>query len=248
MRLQRCLQIFWQVSRSYDNHYCNDVLTCAPRPGIIAFFDHDGLALPQPWSSSADPSSFANSSILIIGGGTNCGRFAVQLASLVGFGTIVVVGGKDAELKEFGATHVVDRHGGHDAVLKNVRDIVGDELLYAYDAYNVPDGQHLAINALSNSQQGKLARLAWSRGSIQEDKIFPKQSGYNLKNILGISHLKPEAATPFWQHASEFLVSKRIKPLEYVAVHGLDAKRVNEVLDAYRDGKAVVQTHFHVSK
>jgi len=125
--------------------------------------------------------------------------------------------------------------------------VVGDNLLYAFDAYNAPDGHHLAINALSNSQRGKLARLVWSRGALQEDKILPKQAGYELKNVLGISHLKPEASTPFWQHISEYLTQKKIRPLEYVSVKGLDVAKVNEVLDAYRDGKAVVQTHFRVS-
>jgi NADPH2:quinone reductase len=35
--------------------------------------------------------------------------------------------------------------------------------------------------------------------------------------------------------------------LEFVSVQGLDVDKVNEVLDAYRDGKRVVQTHFRVS-
>ncbi|KAF2821548.1 putative alcohol dehydrogenase [Ophiobolus disseminans] len=217
--------------------------------GVIGFFDSEaGLAIPPPWSEDADPTTFSKSSILIIGGGSNCGRFATQLANLAGFKIIVVVGGKAAGLQKFGATHVVDRHGGHDIVLQRVRDIVGDDLLYAFDAYNGPDGQHLAINALSNLQRGKLARLVWSRGSVQEDKILPKQSGFELKNVLGISHFKPEAATPFWQHASEYLVLRKIKPLDFVTVQGLDAVKVNEVLDAYRDGKAVVQTHFRISE
>jgi NADPH2:quinone reductase len=216
--------------------------------GTIGFFDSDGLGLPAPWTKDATPASFANSPILIIGGGSNCGRFATQLARLVGFGTIVVVGGQASELKRFGATHVVDRHGGHDAVLQRVRDIVGDNLLYAFDAYNAPDGQHLAINALSNSQTGKLARLVWSRGSVQEDKVLPKQAGYELKNVLGVSNLKPQVAAPFWQHVPEYLAQKKIQPLEFVTVKGLDVDKVNEVLDAYRDGKSVVQTHFRVSE
>ncbi|KAF2117308.1 hypothetical protein BDV96DRAFT_644732 [Lophiotrema nucula] len=110
--------------------------------GIIGFFDPDGLVLTPPWSRDADPASLVNSSILIIGRGSNCGRFATQLARLVGFTTIVVVGGKDSELKAFGATHVVDRHGGHDAVLQRIHDIVGNQLLYAFDAYNAPEEQH----------------------------------------------------------------------------------------------------------
>jgi NADPH2:quinone reductase len=138
--------------------------------GLIGFFDSDGLAFPTPWTQEGKQNYLSSSSILIIGGGSNCGCFATQLANLAGFGTVVVVGGNDQELKNFGATHVVNRHGDHDTVLQRIRDVVGDDLLYAFDAYNAPNGQHLAINALSNSRTGKLARLVWSRGSVQETR------------------------------------------------------------------------------
>jgi NADPH2:quinone reductase len=65
---------------------------------------------------------------------------------------------------------------------------------------------------------------------------------------LGLSHLKPELAKPFWQHASDLLAQGKIRPLKFVTVQGLDAKKVNEVLDRYRDGKEVTQTHFRVSQ
>jgi NADPH2:quinone reductase len=234
------------TSKLHDIRIYANANTCL---GIIAFFDtKDGLDLPAPWiSASASVSSLTDSFILIVGGGSNCGRFATQLARLTGFGTIVVVGGNESELISFGATHVVERHGGHDTVLERIRAIAGDDLIYAFDAYNAPNEQHLAINALSNLKQGKLARLVWSRGSVQEDMIREKAKGYELKNVLGISHLKPDVATPFWQHATEYLALGKIKPLEFVSVQGLDVDKVNEVLDAYRDGKRVVQTHFRVS-
>jgi NADPH2:quinone reductase len=214
----------------------------------VGFFDKEGLGLPAPWSTEASTATFGDSMILIVGGGSNCGRFATQLAKLVGFGTIVVVGGQKEELKKFGATHVVDRHGGHDTVLQNIRDIVGDELVYAFDTYNSPPGQHLAINALSRSKRGKLARLTWSRGSLDEKKIHSKEGGYELKNIVGLSHLKPEIASPMWERITEYLLRGKIYPLNYVVHHGLDTDVVNRVLDRYRDGNGVVQTHFRLAE
>ncbi|KAF9732766.1 hypothetical protein PMIN06_007063 [Paraphaeosphaeria minitans] len=227
---------------------------CATLPtnvvaGLVGFFDEEqGLGLPNPWSSTESRSHLTNSSILIVGGGSNCGRFATQLAKLAGFGTIVVVGGKEEELRRYGATNVVNRHGGDDVVLQRVRDIVGDDLVYAFDAFNAPGSQHLAINALSKSKQGTLARLVWSRGAVDESKIHPKQAGYVLKGVLGISHLKPDIASPFWKRIAEYLVEGKVQPLAYVVEQGLDAAKVNEVLDRYRDGKAVTQTHFRVSE
>ncbi|KAF5866573.1 hypothetical protein ETB97_011458 [Aspergillus alliaceus] len=44
--------------------------------------------------------------------GSNYGRCGVQLAALIGFSRrIVVANGNETELKSYGATHVVDRHG-----------------------------------------------------------------------------------------------------------------------------------------
>lgn len=156
------------------------------------------------------------------------------------------MGGDETQLKSFGATHVIDRHGGHDKVLASIRDVVGDDLVYAFDAYNNPPQQHLAVNALSNSKRGVLARLTHSRGVLDETLIHQKGKGYELKNVIGASTLNPEVVKPFWENVSRLLAEGKIKPLEYVVHEGLDVGKVNEVLDAYRDGKKVVQTHFHV--
>ncbi|KAF2034113.1 GroES-like protein [Setomelanomma holmii] len=214
---------------------------------VVAFFDPSHLAIPAPWNKQGNVGDIAFSAILIIGGGSNCGRFATQLASLSGFSTIVVIGGLESELKSYGATHIVDRHGGHDTVLARIRDIVGDELVYAFDAVSPPSEQHLAVNALSNSKKGKLARLVWSRGSVAGDKILAKKEGYELKNVMGVSHNHPDVTVPFWRVVGDWLVQRKIRPTEYVSVEGLDVQKVNEVLDRYRDGEKVVQPHFRVS-
>jgi NADPH2:quinone reductase len=204
--------------------------------------------LPAPWNTELDYSPLKDSQILIVGGGSNCGRFATQLASLAGFGTIIVVGGQEEELKTFGATHIIDRHGGQYVIVQQIRDVAGDELMYAFDAINGPPNHHLAINALSSSKRGKLARIVHSRGVLDESSIHPKKAGYELKNISGISSLKPGVAIPFWKNVERYLVQGDIRPSKYAIHRGLDAQAVNEVLDRYRDGKVVAQTHFHISE
>ena len=79
-----------------------------------------------------------------------------------------------------------------------------------------------------------------------ESKIRPKKEGYELIIILGSSHLKPEVSKPFWENLPRYLLDGKIKPTNYKAVQGWSADQVNEVLDAYRDGKKVVKTHFHL--
>lgn len=215
---------------------------------VVAFFHADTLNFPAPWTSAASGYDYADKTVLIIGGGSNCGRLGVQAAALAGIGRIVVVGGDQAELESYGATHVISRHGGEDSVLARIHDVVGDDLVYAYDAVNAPSEQHLGVNALSNTKRGKLARLVTS-SFPDETKIRSKSAGYDVKNVYGSSHIYREFAKLFWDRLPGYLEDGRIKPLKHFEVFesGLDADKVNEVLDRYRDGKRIVQPHFHVS-
>ncbi|KEF60970.1 uncharacterized protein A1O9_02534 [Exophiala aquamarina CBS 119918] len=215
---------------------------------VVAFFHTDTLNFPPPWTPAASRFDYASQTVLIIGGGSNCGRLGVQVAALAGIGRIVVVGGEQAELESYGATHVLSRHGSEESILARVYDVVGDDLVYAYDAVNDPSEQHLGVNALSYTERGALARLVTS-GPPDDTKIRPKPAGYDVKNVYGSSHLYREFARQFWDMLPGYLVDGKIKPLTHFEVfeEGLDADKVNEVLDGYRDGKRVVQPHFHVS-
>ena len=216
----------------------------------LALFGHTMLDFPAPWTRESGDASLKDVTILIIGGGSNCGRFGVQLAAAAGIGHIVVVGGDEAELKAYGANHVLNRHGSDEDVLARIKDSVGDELLYAYDTVNMPDKLHLAINALSTTQRGKIARLI-PFGVPDETKIHPKKDGYQLIDVLGHPRVRIEIGKSFWAHMPQLLRERKLKPTKSVSVvaleGGLNADKVNTVLDAYRDGKRVVKTHFHIS-
>lgn len=253
--LQRGLQQYAVVDEDFaskipDGFSDHDAATLPTNvaASLIALFDESGLDIPAPWSSEAETFDYAGTTLLILGGGSNCGRFGVQLAKLAGIGKIVVVGGSEEELQKYGATYVLDRHGGDEAVLQRIRGVVGDDLVYAFDTINLPTEQHLAVSALSSSRKGRLARLRSSIGDIDESKIIgEKKAGYEARNVLGLSHIKHETAKPFWDRVEGYLKNGSLVPLRHEKVVGLDADRVNELLDRYRDGKKVVQTQFRVS-
>jgi len=209
---------------------------------LVALFDV--LKIPTPWSTEAKQFDYAGVSLLIVGGGSSCGKFGVQLAKLAGIGRIVVVGGNESELKSFGATHVLDRHGGDDVVLGRIRDVVGDDLVYAYDAVNPPEGQILTLKALSSQKRGALARLLPTK-PVDESKVLGKKAGFDVLNVFGSSQAKLEWSKGFWDRLPGFLEDGKIKPLNYVVKQGLEPSNVNEVLDAYRDGKSITKTHIH---
>ncbi|KAL4875633.1 putative alcohol dehydrogenase [Aspergillus karnatakaensis] len=210
---------------------------------VTALFHN--LAIPAPWSEAARDFDYAGASVLVVGGGSSCGQTGVQLAALAGIGRIVVVGGDESTLRSFGATHFVDRHGGEDVVLGRIRDIVGDELVYAYDTVNVPENQVLTVNALSGTKKGVMARLL-PMGPIDESKVLGKEAGFEVSDVFGSSHIHTGLAAEFWGRLEGYLEQGSIKPLDFVVKEGLDADVVNGVLDDYRDHKKVTRTNIHV--
>lgn len=214
---------------------------------FVALFDPSGLGLPAPSSKEeSEAFGYERRSLVVIGGGSNCGRLAIQLARLARFGTIVAVASKtperEEELRALGATHVVDRRGKEEVVVEQVRSIVGDGLVYAIDT--VSTEHTLGVSLLSNSEKGTLATLL--PGSVDESKVGSKAAGYEVKFSRGSGHLHRELGQQFWKHLPGWLEEGKIRPLQrYRTISGLDEKGVNEALDGYRDGGSVTKVNVH---
>ncbi|KAK3690102.1 putative alcohol dehydrogenase [Podospora appendiculata] len=211
--------------------------------GLVAIFAV--LQIPAPWTDAAKDFDYASAVLLIVGGGSHTGRHAVQLAALAGIGKIVVVGGNETDLEAFGATHVLDRYGGDEVVLQRIKDVVGDDLIYALDTVNPPAGQVLALNALSSHKKGVLARLL-PTGPVDESKVIGKKAGFEVKDVYGSTHANPELGKAFWARLPGLLAAGKIKASEYDVKQGLEASYVNTTLDAYRAGKKVAKPNIHI--
>lgn len=105
--------------------FTEDQVATIPCNAVTAFsamFNKKHLALPFPRSETFD---YASRTLVVVGGGSNVGRYILQLAKLVGLGKVVAIASmsREKELKALGATHVVDRFSGD--VLGDVYDVVG---------------------------------------------------------------------------------------------------------------------------
>ncbi|KAK4032875.1 hypothetical protein C8A01DRAFT_20120 [Parachaetomium inaequale] len=213
---------------------------------FVALFHPSGLGLPAPYSKASESFAYQRHSLLVIGGGSNCGKLAIQLARLVGFGKIIAFAaktpGKGAELEELGATHILDRHA--EDVAEQCRSIVGDGLIYALDTVNHGPAAHtLGVSLLSNSERGTLATLL--PGGVDETKVGNKAAGYEVKFTQGSGHLHRELGQQFWKHLPSWLEAGKIRPLRYRTISGQNEKAVNEALDAYCDGASVTKANVH---
>ncbi|KAJ5099675.1 hypothetical protein N7532_006676 [Penicillium argentinense] len=214
---------------------------------FIALFSSSGLDLaPKFLGHDLD---YAKEAIVIIGGGSNSGKFALQFSRLAGFGKIIATakvridGGQS--LRDFGATHIIDREAAD--VEDQIRAMVGDELLYAFDtvngAYSGGVSHRLALSLLSTTKKGSLVTLV--RGEADPAIAATKTAGFKKNQVLGVSDLHQELAAKFWRELPGWIENGELKPLDFQVIDGLDAMKVNNLLDDYRDGRAVTKTHVH---
>ncbi|PHH90657.1 hypothetical protein CDD83_3020 [Cordyceps sp. RAO-2017] len=204
----------------------------------VSLFDESALGIPAPWTEAAAKFDYGAKSILIIGGGSNTGRYAIQLAALAGFGKIIVVASakKASEIRSLGATHVVDRSSAAATIVTEIRNVAGDDLLFALDTIQQPDAQFIGVDALSNTKKGKLARLL-TQGPVPAEKLSSeKQAGYEVKDVFGSSHAMKDTAAPLWARLTAYVEGGKIRPLTYAVIKGLDVEAINRKLDGYSDG------------
>ncbi|KAK5701364.1 hypothetical protein LTR17_022647 [Elasticomyces elasticus] len=125
------------------------------------------LAVEMP---SAQPKSAVTSlrHILIWGGSTVTGQFAIQFAHRSGLSVIAVTSAKTRCVAErLGAAHVITRdHKTNDEIVAEVRAITGDELTMAIDVVGNKTGAS-CLQALSATNASTLAPLAFVKDGEQ---------------------------------------------------------------------------------
>jgi NADPH2:quinone reductase len=209
----------------------------------MSLFSAAGFGLPFPGTPEAVGFDYTSQKVVIIGGGTNTGKLAIQLANLAGIGTIIAIASPFGEplLKSFGATHVIARQ--YSDIESQVRHIVGDELLYVYDTFTSGD-QSLGVSLLSNSKKGIFVHV--TPGKASDAVLAKKKGGIETKHVRGFSDFFPQFGQLFWKQFPIWLETGEIKPLKYKVIEGLDASKVNEALDEYREGKGGERYHVRI--
>ncbi|EJT75010.1 hypothetical protein GGTG_08848 [Gaeumannomyces tritici R3-111a-1] len=113
----------------------------AAATAAVGLYRH--LGLPEPWAPAKEPIP-----LVIYGGGTAVGAFAIQLARRSNIHPLIVVAGKSGEfvrplLDESKGDVLVDYRGGADAVVEGIKAAAkGASLKHAYDAVSEAPTPH----------------------------------------------------------------------------------------------------------
>ncbi|KAF5708962.1 zinc-type alcohol dehydrogenase [Fusarium mundagurra] len=223
-----------ETRRVADSGLTDDEASTIPVIVLTAFitlFAPPGHGILAPFSLGAK-----SISLLVIGGGSNTGRAAIELAKLAGIGQIIAVAGSQNEenLRAIGATHVIDRRAPD--VLDQIRAITGDELIYAVDTVNAGLDQELGVAALSNKKEGTLITLRRPDGDFDVARVGSKAAGYERRLAFGVSPIHPELTMKFWDEVPRWYKEGKLRPSSFEVIKGLDAVIVNQALDKYRYG------------
>jgi len=202
---------------------------------LMCLYHTTGASLPPFWKS---PKEGHGKSILIVGGSTSCGQFAIQFARLSGFTNIIVTAGPKHEqlVTGLGATHIIDRAKTQDEQIREIQVISKGNLEVAVDTIGNADTQFIGYSALS---KGVLA----STGHINA-KIKDAGKDVLVKSIFGSSHVHRDLAREYWGVIEGYLDRGEIVPNKVRVLVGLD--KIVEGLDMLKKGtnsgeKIVVQ-------
>ncbi|KAL8372448.1 hypothetical protein RB595_001989 [Gaeumannomyces hyphopodioides] len=129
--------------RDADEYAWIEAATIPLAAGTAAFGLYRSLGLPEPWAPAKEPIP-----LVIYGGGTAVGAFAIQLAKRSNIYPLIVVAGKSGEfvrplLDESKGDVLVDYRGGADAVVEGIKAAAkGAALRHAYDAVSEAPTPH----------------------------------------------------------------------------------------------------------
>ncbi|GJE98512.1 zinc-binding alcohol dehydrogenase family protein [Phanerochaete sordida] len=164
-----------------------------------------GAGLLPPWKEGGR-NKYAGQPIVVIGGASSVGQYAIQFAKLSGFSPIIATASlhNEAYVKSLGASHVIDRN----AVLQDaVLEILKEAPKFVFDAIGDPDIQLMGYELVAPG--GTLIDALpcmIDQSKLQSDKeyVFIIAGPFMPHaHALGVS---------FYQHLTQLFESGDLKP------------------------------------
>ncbi|KAH6619932.1 hypothetical protein C7974DRAFT_398493 [Boeremia exigua] len=152
----------------------------------VAFYDKTGQDLTAPWAEGGSTAGNGKA-VVILGGSSSVGQYAVQLAALSGFSRIITNASAPHHeyLQSLGAHIVLDRSASLDDFVKALN---GTPLEFVFDTISNKDTQSLGVQILqaTNTQNSRVVIV----GMVDEEAQALSQSKepkVAIQQILGIA-------------------------------------------------------------
>ncbi|KAG8732446.1 hypothetical protein FRC10_000916 [Ceratobasidium sp. 414] len=202
------------------------VASVAPMLGL---FHKSGVPFPRSGpTASGKP-------VLIFGGSSSVGQYAIQMARIAGFSPIVTTASEQHTefLKSLGATHIFDR----EADAKTLQSAFTEPVSLVLDAISAPATQSVAFEVLTTPTPVLGAHLAVVL-SLQEE-LKMKNEALGSKSIV-----VNEVWVPFWRTLEHWVKSGDFIPNRVQVVPG-GLEGVMEGLELSKRGVSGVKLVIH---
>ena len=223
------------MCRVPDGYSIDDAVTFPTNftTSYVAMFHPKFFGLQNPSMSPRDR-KLPPQTLVIIGGGSNCGRYGIQFAKMAGVERIITIAStaNEAALKKLGATHVIDRHRLAAEIKEEVQRIVeGDGATHVYDCisfdYSMP------FSLLSSTKKSTFVPLH----TIDEELRMRLAQGRDVTvpHMFAIYHAVQPLASEIWTTLAAMMESRTIEPARYKIVEGFNLEAIERGLDSYRN-------------
>lgn len=186
---------------SYDEGSTFPATLSAAYAGLYGPKGH-GVGLDPPITESAI-GKYANTPIVILGGGSCTGQFAIQLAKLSGLSPIITTASlkHTNSLKSLGATNVIDRNA---PLLDEVRKITDQPITIIFDSISNAETQQAGLDLLAprgtivvitpptiKSDEKEILRIMGQLSTPTYVELFQTLYGQKLAGLLEKGLIKP---------------------------------------------------------
>ncbi|KAJ2917372.1 hypothetical protein MD484_g3039, partial [Candolleomyces efflorescens] len=194
---------------SYDQASTLPVAITAPYVALYCVKPY-GLGLEPPVTASGR-GKYAGNPIVIIGGPSSVGQFAIQLAKLSGFSPIITTSSPRHKewLLSLGATDIIDRSLSLSSTKEAIAKITDKPILTVIDAISSEESQSTGLEVLAHNGQLGLVLTA-----IEGLVAKAEGQGKSVTPVTGMKKLPhlAELLLGFYSNISELLEHGDIKP------------------------------------
>ncbi|KAG1844071.1 chaperonin 10-like protein [Suillus subalutaceus] len=180
--------------------------------------NHFGAGLTPPWTKSTSGHE-SNKPIVILGGSSSVGSYAIQLARLSGFYPVITTASPSNEdlVRDYGASHFFDRNLSGKQLQAAINKITDSPIRIVYDAISLPETQPVGWELLANNGTLVLTLPAL----VKEDE----GKGRKVIEAFGNPHApkNEELCSSSWAVVEKWLSEGTIRPNKYqVLPNGLE--------------------------
>jgi len=232
--------LVWVVPKGTMSHEQAATTGCALWTAVQALYNPSRLRLVEPPSTVS-----LETWVLIYGGSTSVGQFAIQLAHLSGYKVATVAGSHNhALVRSLGADAVFDYRSSD--VVSQIKEATGDELHFAFDTQSTEGTQSLTVKMLGPGP-GKLLLIGPPNEGAQKLRPDVEMQHTLIYTALGRSFTMGDTHHPasvedrshmvqFLSKLGKFVQAGNIKP-NPVKLWGGGLESVKDGFQYMKEGK-----------